>query len=315
MTVDIAKNSIYTILHLLLVSVIKFYNLDLMGQEMWKDLLLNALTNMVLRKNIYILYYTLTQKSLAKNLEIISKNMDTLKNISPRQLGISDLLGWISKDKDKICWPYFNTVRKLRRIRDVESPIKKMEIAFRLFTETLTKEIDDYWKDDFSVSNHDLALDADSLKAIMIYIIIKSQCHTLLVDIVMWEDFTTENVKYTNRAYYMTVLHSAYEFLELVKQDQIDEMVEDTKDHMVELEEYMEIRMGREFAQSMSSDQLGYSSQWETGEGQFEQSTPDIDKGALIPTGNLELHLDFISSGMRKKASAPVEAHDINKIR
>lgn len=60
-----------------------------------------------------------------------------------------------------------------------------MEIAFRLFTETLTKEIDEYWKDDFSVSENDLGLDADSLKAIMIYIIIKSQCHTLLVDIVV----------------------------------------------------------------------------------------------------------------------------------
>lgn len=113
----------------------------------------------------------------------------------------------------------------------------------------------------------------------------------------------------------MTVLHSAFEFLELVKQKQIDEMVEGTKDHMVDIEEYQEIRMGREFAQSMSTDQFGYSSHWEAGESQFEQSTLPYEKGVLKPTGNLELHLDFISSGLCKKISASSEPYDINKMR
>lgn len=44
-----AKNNIYTVLHLLIVSVIKFYSLEMMEQEMWKDLLLNLLINMMFK--------------------------------------------------------------------------------------------------------------------------------------------------------------------------------------------------------------------------------------------------------------------------
>lgn len=70
-------------------------------------------------------------------------------------------------------------------------------------------------------------IDADSLKAIMIYILIKAKCVKLLVDIVVCESFTSEAIKYTNRAYYMTVLHTAFEYLETVSQKQIDEYLKE----------------------------------------------------------------------------------------
>jgi len=79
-------------------SVIKFYKLDLMGQEMWRDLLLNALTNMVLHKNIYIMYYNLTHQSLEQELKIVIKNSIQLQHIAPSQLGIPDLLGECPKE-------------------------------------------------------------------------------------------------------------------------------------------------------------------------------------------------------------------------
>lgn len=58
---------------------------------------------------------------------------------------------------------------------DFESPIKKMEVAYRIFTEILTKEVQDFWKDTPAVSRNDTFIDADSLKGIMIYIVIKSK--------------------------------------------------------------------------------------------------------------------------------------------
>ena len=104
-----AQNYIYHVLHLLIVSIIKFYNLDLMGQEMWKDLLLNALTNMVLKNNVYLVYYNLIMKSVKWELETISNNVKALANISPRQLGIPDILGkrlvTFSNFFPRLSWP------------------------------------------------------------------------------------------------------------------------------------------------------------------------------------------------------------------
>lgn len=39
--------------------------------------------------------------------------------------------------------PYSKTIMELRKIIEVESPIKKMEIAFKIFTGTLPHEIED----------------------------------------------------------------------------------------------------------------------------------------------------------------------------
>lgn len=97
---DTALRHIYNVLHLLMISVIKFYNLDLMGQELWKDLLLNLLTNMVLRNQVYIIYYNLIVKSLINyedqdksSITVITKNVQMLQGVFPQQFGVNDIHG------------------------------------------------------------------------------------------------------------------------------------------------------------------------------------------------------------------------------
>ena len=68
-------------------------------------------------------------------------------------------------------------------------------------------------------------VDADSLKALMIYIIVQAKCAKLLVDVICIEEFTPESIKYTNRAYYMTVFHTAFEFLEELSDVKLQELV------------------------------------------------------------------------------------------
>ena len=75
-------------------------------------------------------------------------------------------------------------------------------------------ELKEFWKGVDEVKEADLYIDADSLKALAIYILVQSKWSKLLVDILIAEEFTPEALKYTNRAYYLTVLHSAFEFIE-----------------------------------------------------------------------------------------------------
>lgn len=139
---------------------------------------------------------------------------------------------------------------------DFESPIKKMEVAYRIFTEVLTNEVQEFWKDNPTVGRNDTFIDADSLRAIMIYIVIKAKWVKMLVDIIVWENFTSEAIKYTNRAYYMTVLHTAFEFLETLTQDKIDEFVEEMKHDKVDIELYQQEKFDRTFATSLISESL-----------------------------------------------------------
>lgn len=41
------------------------------------------------------------------------------------------------------------------------------------------------------------------------------------IDVISIEEFTPDSVKFTNRAYYLTVLHSAFEFLEEISDKEI----------------------------------------------------------------------------------------------
>lgn len=88
-------------------------------------------------------------------------------------------------------------------------------------------------------------VDADSLKALMIYFIIKAKCAKLLVDVICIEEFTPESVKFTNRAYYMTVFHSAFEYLEELSENKL-----------AELQEIIETRINNKFAAELSDDEI-----------------------------------------------------------
>lgn len=201
----------------------KFYTLELKRQELWKDILLNLVTNVVLCKNVYFVVYNLLTKKLYKRICNIQDKIERLQNIMPEDLGVSKILAMnlslrkeiIPKPRPKICKPFLpfqNTINNLFKLRNTESLILKLEFMFRLFTGMLTNELHQFW--DKYISYDKMFVDADSLKALMIYIIIKAKSAKLLVDVIFIEEFTPESVKYTNRSYYMTVFHSAFEYLE-----------------------------------------------------------------------------------------------------
>lgn len=77
----------------------------------------------------------------------------------------------------------------------------------------MPKEIRAFW-DGIPIDENKLFIDADSLQAVVSFIIIKSEYSKLLVDILLTEDFSTQALQMTNRAYYMTVIHSALCWIE-----------------------------------------------------------------------------------------------------
>ncbi len=62
--------------------------------------------------------------------------------------------------------------------------------------------------------SQNLEIDYENLNGIAIYIALKANLPILIVDIIFIENFVSEAVMATNRAYQMTVLHSALTFIE-----------------------------------------------------------------------------------------------------
>jgi len=72
----------------------------------------------------------------------------------------------------------------------------------------LVSEIDAFWND-VPVEPCNLEIDSENLNSIAIYLALESQLSVLLIDILFIENFVSKAIMFTNRAYYMTVLHSA----------------------------------------------------------------------------------------------------------
>ena len=61
---------------------------------------------------------------------------------------------------------------------------------------------------------------------LIIYSVIQTRNPKLLIDVILCDIFTPYSIKLTNRAYYMTVVYSAFEFLEGISEERIKELQE-----------------------------------------------------------------------------------------
>ena len=90
----------------------------------------------------------------------------------------------------------------------------KLEYIYQVFNRLMIAEIDEFWRSVPQLDPSHLEIDYENLNGIAIYIALKSNQPILIVDILFIENFVSEAIMTTNRAYQMTVLHSALQFIE-----------------------------------------------------------------------------------------------------
>lgn len=77
----------------------------------------------------------------------------------------------------------------------------------------MVEEIDEFWEG-VEIDKKKLSIDYENLNGIAIYLALKASIPVLIIDIIFIENFVSNAVLCTNRAYNMTVLHSAMMFIE-----------------------------------------------------------------------------------------------------
>jgi len=107
------------------------------------------------------------------------------------------------------------TIDALKEIPEVNSPMSKLEYIYQVFNTLMISEIDEFWLTaGDSVKAGELEIDYENLNGIAIYVALKANLPILIVDILFIESFVSQAILSTNRAYQMTVLHSALAFIE-----------------------------------------------------------------------------------------------------
>lgn len=86
-----------------------------------------------------------------------------------------------------------------------------------VFQSLMVQEIDEFWQPALEQNCIDpelLQIDYENLNGIAIYVALKAGLPILIVDVLYVEQFVSEAIMTTNRAYQMTALHSALVFIE-----------------------------------------------------------------------------------------------------
>lgn len=82
-----------------------------------------------------------------------------------------------------------------------------------------------FWEGSKYVSKKELFIDSDSLRQLMIYVVIQVKKSKLKVDLDIIQEFMPPVLEFTNRAYYITLLQSAFEFIDSLTDDKIEELL------------------------------------------------------------------------------------------
>ena len=91
--------------------------------------------------------------------------------------------------------------------------MRKLEYIYQVFHSIMVGEIDEFWEG-VNVSPSKLEIDYENLNGIAIYVVLKAALPNLLIDILFIENFVSNAILSTNRAFHMTVLLSALTFIE-----------------------------------------------------------------------------------------------------
>jgi hypothetical protein len=108
---------------------------------------------------------------------------------------------------------YGKAVEKLREIEKQFSPLKKLSVVVQC-SRTLCECVDEYWKDDVSVSKEDLVISADQILSIFLYIVFKARIPDLAGHVQMICEFGRKIIQNGSMGYYVTTLEACVEQVE-----------------------------------------------------------------------------------------------------
>lgn len=121
--------------------------------------------------------------------------------------------------------PYWHTIERFQYLTKLECPLTKIDIIFLIFSEIMPHELAEFWEGYSQISKKDMYINSENLKKLMTYVAIKAKKSKIMIDLDIIQEFMPFGLKFTNKAYYITLLKSAFEYIESLTDSKIDELV------------------------------------------------------------------------------------------
>lgn len=172
---------------------------DLMLEEVFTDSLQEALLKVHRLVN-------------AKNDELYLEKLEKYAYLTCADLGIHRYFQ-LDVDTGKGIKPYYKAIEKLKELEKQFSPLRKLGVIVQC-SRILCECVDEYWKNDSTVSKDDLVISADQILSIFLYIVLKARIPCLAGHVQMICEFGRKIVQNGSMGYYVTTLEACVEQVE-----------------------------------------------------------------------------------------------------
>lgn len=156
--------------------------------------------------------------------DLYTRNLEEYSTLTCSDLGIHSYFQ-LDVDRGDNITPYGKAISKLKELEQQFSPLKKLGVIIQT-SRILCECVDEYWREDQTISKEDLVISADQILSIFLYIVIKSKIPYLSGHIHMICEFGRKIVQNGSMGYYVTTLEACVEQIETMSPELLKKIKE-----------------------------------------------------------------------------------------
>lgn len=213
-------------------AMIRFYSIKNSMSNKLFEIYCEKVKDLLVRRDLYSLIFKIKNKLNDKRKEQYNECLLKYFNVKTHYMCINPFFSQdkkfrnifknYCKNKNKITnknkseinlkvLEFSKSISLFREIVDNHSIMKKLDILYKL-RDSILNEIEEFWKD-IPIKQKYKSVDADNLLSIFIYLTIKSQIHSLIIDLEIINDFTDRNFKLSRKGYFFCLFKSSIDYM------------------------------------------------------------------------------------------------------
>lgn len=221
-------DNIQRFIALMFFTTIKFYNLNFKDNENNTDILLEILTERVVKDKLYQALYNIISYCHQKEIKRLNQKMTTEENVDFENsrfiVGVSEIFSFSeevrrnrvlgktqsapTRTKERLSdFPqkelagekYSTCIKMIWNLKNIENPTDKIQLLVKVVNQ-IKQEIDEFWTG-VDITQDEKCIDADNLEKLLSYVIIKSKYQKIVVDLQLIDTFSGNHIDFGQNGY------------------------------------------------------------------------------------------------------------------
>lgn len=220
-------DEVQTFIAILFFTTVKFYNLTFKDNENNSDILLEILTERVLKGELYMAIYNIISYCLQDEIMMLNDEMVQEEKVdfdnSRFIAGISEIFSFSQSRKEKILskssisptianedsrldfvtenenTKYEKWIKMIWSLKNIENPTDKILLLVKVVNQ-MKNEIDLFWQG-VDIDSDQKCIDADNMEKLLSYVIIKSKYQKIVVDLEIIDHFGGNHIDYGSNGF------------------------------------------------------------------------------------------------------------------